>query len=139
MRIKLFWITGICFFALSAAGMNTVLAEEKLFIISNDDVFGTLKRSAVEFPHNLHMEVFAEEECGVCHHSYDETSGSLTYEAGDEISCKECHAMEKKGNIPALREAYHGSCTVCHRNTIKEKAGKSGPTTCGECHKKKGD
>ena len=130
---------GICVSILSFISINALLAQEDQMIIANEDVFGKLERSAVAFPHDLHMEVFAEDECGVCHHSYDETAGSLTYEPGDEISCKECHLLKKDGRTPALREAYHGSCTVCHRNTIKKSGGKSGPTTCGECHVKTSD
>jgi hypothetical protein len=35
-----------------------------------------------------------------------------------------------------LREAYHGTCTVCHRRLIQSRSEGSGPTTCGECHRK---
>jgi hypothetical protein len=134
MRIKIYFITGISIFAIFLITANTLTAQEDTLTIAHEDIFGKLKRPAVNFPHDLHMDVFADQECGVCHHSYDDSSNSLTYEPGDETDCFDCHVAKKSGNIPALREAYHGSCTVCHRRTIKENAGKSGPTTCGECH-----
>jgi hypothetical protein len=43
--------------------------------------------------------------------------------------------LHAEDNIPALREAFHGSCTNCHRNQIKNDHPKSGPTTCGGCHR----
>ncbi len=136
MKIKIFLMIGISILAISVLSANPLVAQEDSLIIAHEDIFGKLKRPEVKFPHDLHMEVFAEQDCGVCHHSFDEASGSLIYEAGEEGYCKDCHTAEKDGNMPALREAFHGSCTVCHRDTIKNNSDKSGPTTCGECHKK---
>jgi hypothetical protein len=52
-----------------------------------------------------------------------------------DTGCTECHGAEKEDDKPALRQAFHGSCTVCHREA--KKAGRaSPPVTCGECHKK---
>jgi hypothetical protein len=136
MKIKFFLMIGISIFVILLISENTLVAQEDSLIIAHEDIFGKLKRPDVKFPHDIHMDVLADQDCGACHHSYDEASGSLTYEAGDEGYCKDCHMAEQDGSMPALREAYHGSCTVCHRSTIKEKAGNSGPTTCGECHKK---
>ncbi|MEW6078137.1 MAG: cytochrome c3 family protein [Thermodesulfobacteriota bacterium] len=81
------------------------------------------------------MAALEENGCGVCHHSRDDASSQLVYIEGEELSCRECHLGKKKDGIPALREAYHGSCTACHRKRIKTKQLPSGPTTCGECHK----
>lgn len=88
------------------------------------------------FPHNIHDDKLADEDCVICHHEQDEDTGKLIYKEGEEQSCAECHAAYKEGNKPALREAFHGSCTICHRNLIKKKEQKSGPTTCGGCHQK---
>ena len=136
MRIKFFFTIGISVFVLFVIIGKPLRAQEDTLTIGHEDIFGKLKRPAVNFPHDIHMDAFADQDCGVCHHSYDEASGSLTYETGNEGYCKDCHTAEQDGNMPALREAFHGSCTVCHRKTIKAKADKSGPTTCGECHKK---
>ena len=52
-----------------------------------------------------------------------------------DAGCAECHGAKKEGDQPGLREAYHGQCTVCHREMAKE-GKESGPRTCGECHKR---
>lgn len=134
MRIKFFFPIRISIFVIFVIIAQPLKAQEDTLTIAHEDIFGKLQRPVVIFPHDLHMDVFAEQDCGVCHHSYDAVSSSLTYQDGDETDCKECHIADKTGNIPALREAFHGSCTICHRNIIKENTGKSGPTTCGECH-----
>lgn len=119
--------------SLTVPGLIPVLAEETM-VIAHEDVFGKLSRPAVPFPHELHMDALASEGCGACHHSWDNTAGKLVYIEGEEFSCIECHLLRKKDGLPALREAYHGSCNTCHRERIKTGQTPSGPTTCGECH-----
>ncbi len=71
----------------------------------------------VKFTHEKHMEI-AGNECKRCHHF----SGEKT------PPCSACHTKDGKGNIKvALREAYHGLCINCHKET-------AGPTSCKECH-----
>ncbi len=113
------------------------IAQEVEYNLAHQDIFGKLRRPHVNFPHENHVEMLESENCGSCHHVYDDLSGRLIYEEGQEVSCKECHLKQKKDQKPALREAYHGSCTGCHRRLIKESIVKSGPTTCGGCHIKR--
>ena len=108
------------------------LAQEDSYELAHEDVFGKLERPAVTFPHDVHMDAL---DCGTCHHVYDEDEGALVPVDDPDTGCAECHGAEKEGNQPALREAYHGQCTVCHRGMGK-KGEKTGPATCGECHKK---
>ena len=108
------------------------LAQEDSYELAHEDVFGKLERPAVTFPHDVHMDAL---DCGTCHHEYDEDEGALVPVDDPDTGCTECHGAEKEGNQPALREAYHGQCTVCHRGMAK-KGEKTGPATCGECHKK---
>jgi hypothetical protein len=111
---------------------GVALAQEDTYELAHEEVYGKKQRPAVTFPHEVHMDVL---DCGECHHEYDEDEGALVPVDDPDAGCTECHGAKKDGNVPALREAYHGQCTVCHRDTIKQ--GKdSGPTTCGECHKK---
>ena len=136
MSVKyVFWsaIAAILILGISVCRLS---AQEDKDIIAHHDVFGELQRPPVEFSHDLHMDVLSDQGCGVCHHVYDEKAGKLVYEEGEESGCNTCHGLKKIGQMPALREAYHGSCTACHRQMHKDKM-KAGPITCGECHPKR--
>ena len=119
-----------------ALSRTTTLAQEDEYNLGYSDVFGKLRRPAVKFSHAIHADNLADAGCGVCHHSPDDKTGKLVYIEGEELSCGECHEAQKKNGEPALREAFHGSCTICHRNMIKTDKPKTGPTTCGGCHVK---
>jgi hypothetical protein len=121
---------------LGMTGWTASIAQEDEYTLAHGDVFGKLRRPNVYFSHEIHSESLSDTGCGVCHHVRDDKTGQLVYAEGDELSCKECHVSQKENGKPALREAYHGSCTVCHRSRIKSNESKSGPTTCGGCHQK---
>ncbi len=124
-------------FIICTVGWTASANQEDTYHLANEDVFGKLRRPSVIFPHNIHDDTLADEDCVICHHEQDEDTGKLIYEEGEEQGCAECHGTHKEGSSPALREAFHGSCTVCHRNIIKNNNLKAGPTTCGGCHQKK--
>lgn len=121
---------------LCAVGWQASLAQEDDYILAHADVFGKLRRPPVVFSHENHSENLEDIGCGVCHHTPEDKTGQLEYVEGDERACKDCHGLQKEDHIPALREAFHGSCTNCHRNQINSDNLKSGPTTCGGCHRK---
>ena len=127
-------ISGLVF--AGVVGWQTTMAQEPDYLLAHDDVFGSLRRPEVSFPHEKHEKSLENRGCALCHHSPDDITGQLAYVEGDERSCKECHDLRKEDSLPALREAFHGNCTNCHREQIKSKKPKSGPTTCGGCHKK---
>ena len=137
MRIKLL-ISGLLIglALLGAVGWQTSMAQEKEYILAYEDVFGQLRRPRVSFPHEDHARSLEDSGCGVCHHTPDDETGRLVYIEGEERLCNECHALQKEDRIPGLKEAFHGSCTICHRNQIKSGNHKSGPTTCGGWHRK---
>jgi len=112
------------------------MAQEDEYNLAYTDVFGELRRPLVRFSHAVHSNSLADGGCGICHHNPDDKTGQLVYIEGEELSCRECHDAQKKNQIPALREAFHGSCTLCHRDMIKSDTRKIGPTTCGGCHVK---
>jgi hypothetical protein len=120
-------ILGVCVSRPSAQPAENTIAHK--------DVFGKLKRPPAVFSHDLHMGVFEDQGCGVCHHVLDENAGELVYRQGEEYACPDCHGKSAKDGAPALREAYHGSCTACHRSMVNNNMN-SGPTTCGQCHPK---
>ena len=119
-----------------AIGWQVSMAQETDYILAHDDIFGSLRRPAVAFSHERHEEGLDDGGCASCHHTPDDETGRLAYIEGDERSCRECHDLNKVDDIPALREAFHGNCTGCHRKQIKSGNSESGPTTCGGCHKK---
>ena len=136
MRVKLLILTlFIGSVLVGAVGWQATMAQEETYILAHEDVFGSLRRPQVDFSHESHTESLEDGGCGLCHHTPDENNGRLEYVEGDERKCKECHGLQKEDNTPALREAYHGNCTGCHRDQIKSGIHESGPTTCGECHR----
>jgi hypothetical protein len=137
MRIRLFiLVVTIGSIIVGIAGWQASMAQEEEYILAHDDVFGKLRRPDVKFSHEIHAQSLEETGCGVCHHTPDDKTDQLVYIEDDERLCKECHGLEKESSTPALREAFHGSCTGCHRNPIKTDNLKNGPTTCGGCHRK---
>jgi len=137
MRIKLLILAFVIGSVLAGSiGWQASMAQEEEYILAHADVFGNLRRPQVGFSHENHTESLEDGGCGECHHTPDDKTGELGYIEEDERSCKECHGLQKEDSIPALREAFHGNCTVCHRSQIKSDHLKSGPTTCGGCHRK---
>ena len=122
-------------FYLCTIGENTSWAQEDIYTLAHGDIFAELRRAPVVFSHGIHEEALDAEGCGICHHVPDKQTGKLIYVEDEELPCKECHGAKRKATSSALREAYHGSCTLCHRALRKDENKKSGPTTCGECHK----
>jgi hypothetical protein len=108
-------------------------AQEEVYLLKHEEVFGPLQRPPVTFPHERHMEVTEDKGCGACHHLYDEKTGRLYYEQGEESPCADCHGLRKTGPSRSLLWAYHGTCTGCHR-TLAKGGRQSGPTMCGGCH-----
>lgn len=135
MSIKNRAVTVMAIILLLTATLSPLAIGEEMTVIQHNEVFGKRKRPPVAFDHDLHMASLEEDGCGACHHSRDEATSKMVYIEGEELNCFECHLAKKKDGIVALREAYHGSCTACHRKRIKTKQLPSGPTTCGECHK----
>ncbi len=119
-----------------AVSRTVSMAQEDEYDLAYTDVFGKLRRPLVVFSHTVHSDSLMDTGCGICHHNPDNKTGKLVYIEGEELSCRECHEAQKEDHTPALREAFHGSCTVCHRDAIKTDNRKTGPTTCGGCHKK---
>ncbi len=110
------------------------IAQEEEYNLAHTDVFGKLRRPQVRFSHVIHSDKLEDKGCGVCHHTPDSNTGNLVYIEGEELSCSDCHETRKTDRIPALREAFHGSCTDCHRDMIRTGNRPAGPTTCGGCH-----
>jgi hypothetical protein len=135
MRLKNGFLELFAALIFVAAWISFPAAQQNDDKIAHNEVFGKLQRPPAIFSHDLHMSAFDDQGCGVCHHVLDESSGELVYRQGEEVACTDCHGKQAKGRAPALREAYHGSCSACHRSMVNNFM-KSGPTTCGQCHPK---
>ena len=133
-RTSIIFIAGFLICGITAGSVS--IAQEAEYTLAHSDIFGKLRRPQVSFSHEIHTEALAGDGCGICHHVQDDQSGKLVYVEGEELSCSECHVRQKNKDTPALREAYHGNCTGCHRRLIKSSYPNSGPTTCGGCHVK---
>ena len=100
---------------------------------------------AVEFDRSLHFrhsesgEIKAmsdekEQNCGVCHHQYDEEKEKLYYEKGTEGACIYCHEKTGTEEVRSIRSASHDSCVACHQTLRKKGVEKTGPVMCAACH-----
>ena len=80
-----------------------------------DKVVFENKKGTVTFDHLQHQGAIAD--CTTCHHK-----------GVEQGTCRSCHDGTK---APAAKQAFHGLCKECHKNSNSEKvAGK-----CSECHK----
>lgn len=70
--------------------------------------------------HYLHVSSEAitypdsNENCGACHHVFDEKLQKLVWEKGKEDACAACHGDKADGNKPSLQTAMHTTCVWCH-------------------------
>ncbi len=112
-----------------ATAFFTYSEEDKPLQIGNS-AFNHLQRSQVLFDHDGHNEKAAlEDDCGTCHHVYDDDKQLITDETSEDSPCSDCHTLKKsKSNSISLRAAYHKRCRDCHFKV------KKGPVLCGECH-----
>jgi hypothetical protein len=84
--------------------------------------------------HHRHVKV-KEEDCGQCHHKFDEQRQELVHVKGEESSCRDCHLKEAKGKIPAISTAAHMNCLGCHLDETREGTPlRVGPIECAGCH-----
>ena len=101
--------------------------EEVKFV--KDSAFTSRMRPPVPFIHDQHNETAQIEDCGVCHHVYQDGK-QVDGETSEGTLCSECHTLQKGDNPMSLVRVYHLQCKGCH---IEKKAG---PVLCGECHRK---
>jgi len=82
--------------------------------------------------HARHAQAYPD-NCGACHHVWDEATEKLVYRENTEEACRACHGTVAVKATPSLRDAVHQECVACHL----ERAGtgaKAGPVACEGCH-----
>jgi hypothetical protein len=96
---------------------------------------GISGREPMVFDYSLHARhaVAHPDDCGACHHVFDETTQQLKYEKGKEDACRSCHGRIDEEQQPSLRNASHRGCVSCHLDRA-EAGDESGPIHCAGCH-----
>jgi hypothetical protein len=89
----------------------------------------------IDYDYSLHYRHVAatKEDCGACHHVYDEEAKKLVYKKNTESACRDCHGERDEGKTLSLRNASHHDCITCHMERARKKQ-KAGPWLCEGCH-----
>jgi hypothetical protein len=75
-----------------------------------------------------------KDNCGVCHHQFDQQAKKLVYVKGQESSCRYCHQEQKKDGVQALGPASHQQCVNCHLTLADKGVKEPVPVRCADCH-----
>ncbi|MFZ7124574.1 MAG: acidic tetraheme cytochrome c3 TmcA [Desulfobacterales bacterium] len=103
-------------------------AQEDMEFVDDTAFMETMRPSAA-FRHDEHNDIAGIDDCGVCHHLYDEDGTLLEGETSEDMECGECHAAGDDYPMDLVR-AFHLNCRGCHEEQ------KAGPVVCGECHRR---
>jgi hypothetical protein len=105
-----------------------------LIVIAHEALFGSLERPPVEFPHDRHARARQEagEDCTACHVAGPSGRLSPFYLRPEPESAEPAGDGPDAGEV---LELYHQGCIGCHQE-LREAGSKSGPVTCGECHRR---
>jgi hypothetical protein len=76
----------------------------------------------------------AQDNCGACHHEYDQATKKLVSIPGQEGSCRYCHLQLPHDGIRSLQQAAHEQCLTCHQNLAQKGVKGNLPVTCNGCH-----
>jgi hypothetical protein len=106
--------------------------EKRPDVITIDSmkVFGNLERPAVIFLHDRHTEALSArgQDCSACHLKETDSRGQ------ERLSIKYKRIQDTTRN--EVMSIYHTNCLQCHTDVASE-GEKSGPLSCGECHREK--
>lgn len=109
--------------AIPTAQPNQDELSERHIFISVPEIFEELDRAPVKFYHDKHTSALEPEGCEVCHPQDKEKKFDFSYPK-----------IRDEKDKDALMNAFHDDCIGCHNEKAQE-GKKSGPVTCGECHK----
>ncbi|MCB2186611.1 MAG: cytochrome c family protein [Deltaproteobacteria bacterium] len=113
-----------------AAGLAGVaLAQDDVMTLALKPA-GADQRPPVVFTHAAHAEFV---DCQTCHHDFDQYMNNKN---GDGGNCADCHGPKPTAQNPVtLTQAYHQNCKTCHQRLLAQ-GKKTGPVTCGDCHRR---
>jgi hypothetical protein len=116
---------GIAVAAMAASGRGAAAGEPRadVVIIAGLKSFGPLERSPVLFLHDKHTEALDKKgrDCSACH-KREKDRLVARYMRTEDVGRQE------------VMRVYHDNCIACHTDMLA-KAEKSGPVTCGGCHR----
>lgn len=125
---KMFSIIFAAAIALSA--YTCVSAQEDIRFV-RDSGFTQHMRPPVSFAHDEHNEKAEINDCGFCHHVYDEKGEKLADETSEDQECSACHVKDPANpDAGELALKFHLRCKGCHEEV------KAGPVMCAQCHKR---
>ena len=121
----------ICYYLLLviwflAGGFATIsFAQPDILKIENK--YTKRLKASVTLNHKKHADTIS---CSECHHEWKKE------EKKPPQRCNECHKEKVEEKKAGLKNAYHTTCTGCHK-TLTAQGKKAGPTVkCAECHPK---
>jgi hypothetical protein len=121
------WAAVALWMGMFSALMLAAAHSQENMVFVKSDAFTSHQRPNAVFRHDSHNEKAAIENCGECHHVYED--GKLAEdETSEDKRCSDCHGLEDSGRQPGLMKAFHLNCKGCHQEK------KKGPVMCGECH-----
>ncbi len=111
--------------AMGSQNQQTDTKRSDVIFIDMLKTHGVLERPGVEFPHDLHTQALKkmQKDCTACH-----------LMEKDRLSLKFQRIID--GSKTEIADIYHAKCIECHSQTAATNE-KSGPISCGECHKDK--
>jgi hypothetical protein len=122
-------------FVFTAGAVNTDLTVEgpvergaDLIVIDVMRAMKPLERPPVIFFHSRHTDALTsvKRDCTACHMTDDNGRLSLKFKRLADADAQ------------TVSDTYHLNCIACHRD-MKAQNRKSGPLTCGECHRQSPD
>ncbi len=92
-------------------------------------------RQPMKFDYSLHYRHVRElnDQCGECHHVYNEDKKELEYVKDKEDACVACHGDKDEDKKLSLKNASHKNCIKCHTDR-EAKNQETGPKHCAKCH-----
>jgi hypothetical protein len=75
-----------------------------------------------------------KDNCGVCHHEYDQQAKKIFYAKGKETTCRYCHGDKPQDGVKSLEVAAHLQCVECHRDLANKGRKEEVPINCDGCH-----
>ena len=92
------------------------------------------EKDPMGFDRSLHFrhQKAGNDQCGKCHHEFDEVKKEKIVVKGKEGSCRYCHKKKDEENRISFQKAAHHACINCHLD--RTPSGNSGPILCKGCH-----
>jgi len=135
----IFVVTAVCIGAQEVGTPSGKNSRADMITIDALKIFGYLEKPAVVFFHDAHTDALKKEgkDCSACHLSQEKSNKIPgTFKAAvdgiDPLSPK--FKRLKDTAREEVMDVYHTFCISCH-NDMAAEGDKSGPVTCGECHK----